>query len=146
MISLLHIPELREYNHTMATKSGKTKKKPNPLLWVLEPLMELPSYLEKPMFGCTAAYLHGRLCLVLASGDEPWNGILIPTGREHHNGIREEFPQTIQHPVLKKWLYLPEASEEFEAVSSDIVEAVRRNDRRFGVEPQERKPAMKRKT
>jgi hypothetical protein len=34
---------------------------------------------------------------------------------------------------------LPEASEDFESVASDIGETIRINDQRFGVEPKERK-------
>ena len=99
--------------------------------------MEEPSYLEKPMFGCLAIYLHGRLTLVLASGEEPWDGLLIPTEHQFHDAIVKEFRDVVQHSVLKKWLYLPEATEDFETVASDIVEAVRMNDQRFGVEPKE---------
>lgn len=118
--------------------SKKKIKKQHPLHWLFEPLMEEPSYLEKPMFGCLACYLHGRLMLILASGKEPWNGILIPTEHQFHEEIRRDFNDVAQHPVLKKWLYLPEASEDFESVASDIVEAVRTDDPRFGVEPKER--------
>jgi len=118
--------------------SSKKKKKHNPLQWVVEPLMDEPSYLEKPMFGCQACYLHGRLVLALVSGAEPWNGLLIPTDHQFHDAIRKDFKTVKQHPVLKKWLYLPEASEDFETVASDIVEAIRVNDQRFGVEPKER--------
>jgi hypothetical protein len=118
--------------------SSKKKKKHYPLHWIVEPLMEVPSYLEKPMFGCLAIYVHGRLSLLLASGEEPWNGLLIPTGHQFHESIRQDFSNVVQHPVLKKWLYLPEASDDFEAVSSDIVEIIRMNDPRFGVEPKER--------
>jgi len=118
--------------------SRKRIRKQHPLLWVVESLMEEPSYLEKPMFGCQAYYLHGRLALVLASKEEPWNGLLIPTDKQFHNAIMNDFNGVVQHPVLKKWLYLFEATEDFETVASDIVEAVRMNDQRFGVEPQER--------
>lgn len=76
--------------------------------------------------------------LVLASGEEPWNGLLIPTEHQFHDAIMKEFRDIVQHTVLKKWLYLPEATEDFETMASDIVEAVRMNDQRFGVEPQER--------
>jgi len=76
--------------------------------------------------------------LVLACGDEPWNGLLIPTDHQFHDAIVEEFRDVVQHSVLKKWLYLPEATEDFETAASDIVEAVRMNDQRFGVEPKER--------
>jgi hypothetical protein len=53
------------------------KKKPakNPLLWVVESIMEEPSYIDRAWFGCRAIYLHGRLMIVLCSGEEPWNGV-----------------------------------------------------------------------
>jgi hypothetical protein len=127
--------------------ASKTKKKPktHPLLWVVESLMEEPSYLQKTMFGCLAIYLHGRLMLVLASGEEPWNGLLIPTEHQFHDAIVKEFNDVAQHSVLKKWLYLPEATEDFETVASDIIDAIRMNDERFGVEPKERVSKRKRK-
>jgi hypothetical protein len=126
--------------------SKKKIKKLHSLLWVVESLEEEPSYLEKPMFGCLAIYLHGRLMLVLTSGEEPWNGLLIPTEHQFHDAIVKEFSDVVQHSVLKKWLYLPEATEDFETVASDIVEAVRMNDQRFGVEPKERVSKRGRKT
>ncbi len=122
----------------MPSTSSKKKKKQYPLRWVVESLLEEPSYLEKPMFGCLAVYMHGRLSLLLTSGKEPWNGLLIPTEHQFHDGIRKDFKDVVQHPVLKKWLYMPEASENFETVASDIIEASRMNDQRFGVEPKER--------
>jgi len=77
--------------------------------------------------------------LVLCSGEEPWNGVLIATKHEFHDSIRDNFDGVVQHPVLKKWLYLPEASEDFETVASNIVEAIMMNNQRFGVEPKGRK-------
>jgi hypothetical protein len=118
--------------------SSKKKKKQYPLHWVVEALMEEPSYFEKPMFGCLAVYLHGRLSLLLTSGEEPWNGMLIPTEHQFHDSIRQEFKEVVQHPVLKKWVYLPEASEDFETSAAEIMEAIRMHDQRFGVEPKER--------
>jgi len=121
------------------TSPSKKKKPQNQLRWVVEAIMEEPSYIDRAWFGCRAIYLHGRLMLVLCSGEEPWNGLMIATEHELHASIRQEFTNVVQHPVLKKWLYLPEASEDFESVSSGIVEAIRIGDQRFGVEPQERK-------
>ena len=95
------------------------------------------------MFGCLAVYLHGRLSLLLSSGEEPWNGLLIPTDHQFHDSIRRDYQNVLQHPVLKKWLYLPEGLEDFESDAQEIVEAIRMNDRRFGVEPKER--VLKRK-
>ena len=125
--------------------ASKKKKPQNPLLWVVEPLMEEASYIDRAMFGCRGIYLHGRLVLVLCSGEEPWNGLLIATDHEFHDSIRQDFETVIQHPVLKKWMYLPENSEDFESVSSEIVEAIRTGDQRFGVEPKERR-SRKRKS
>jgi len=125
------------------TSSSKKKKPQNPLLWVVDPIMEEPSYIDRAWFGCRAIYLHGRLMLVLCAGEEPWSGLLIATGHEFHDAIQQEFGNVVQHPVLRKWLYLPQASEDFETVSSEIVEAVRTGDPRFGVEPRERKRKKK---
>jgi len=78
----------------MASQIEK-KPKHHSLLWVVESLEEEPSYLEKPMFGCLAVYLHGRLMLVLASGEEPWNGLLIPTDHQFHDSILKEFQDVV---------------------------------------------------
>jgi hypothetical protein len=115
--------------------TARSKKKEYALRWVIESLEEERTYFEKTMFGCLAVYLHGRLTLLLSSGEEPWNGLLIPTDHQFHDSIRQDFPDIVQHPVLKKWLYLREVSENFETVAQDIVEALKLNDMRFGVEP-----------
>jgi hypothetical protein len=117
---------------------SKRHKKEQPLRWIIEPLMEEPSYLEKSMFGCLACYVHGRLALLLSSGEEPWNGLLIPTDYQYHDSIGHDFHDIIRHPVLKKWVYLPESTEDFESDAQGIVEAIRMNDPRFGVEPTEK--------
>ena len=90
------------------------------------------------MFGCLACYLHGRLSLLLSSGEEPWKGLLIPTDHRFHDSIRSDYQNVVQHPVLKKWLYLPESTEDFEADAALIIDAIRLNDPRFGVEPVEK--------
>ncbi len=79
------------------------------------------------------------MVLVLCSGEEPWNGLLIPTQKELHEDIMKDFNGMVQHPVLKKWLYLPENHEEFESTAMDLVEAIRLGDERIGIEPQVRK-------
>jgi hypothetical protein len=89
----------------MASTTRK-KKKQNPLLWVIGPLMDEPSYLQKPMFGCQACYLHGRLVMLLTSGAEPWNGLLIPTDHQFHESIKEDFITVVQHPVLNEEMAL----------------------------------------
>ena len=104
--------------------------------WVVESLLEEPSYIEKAMFGCKGCYLHGRLVLVLAArGKEPWNGLLVPTERKHHQSLRRDHKNLAIHPVLKKWLYLPEANEDFEDSAGALVEKILADDPRIGVEP-----------
>jgi len=116
--------------------AGRPKsRREHPLAWAVEPLREDPTYLEKPMFGCLACYWRGRMALVLAARQKPFRGILIPCEREHHGALRKEFPGLKVHTVLKKWLYLPEASEEFEESAGALVEAVLRGDERVGIEP-----------
>lgn len=127
------------------TSAKRKTPKTHPFQWIVEPLMEEPSYLQRSMFGCQACYLHGRLVLALTSGDEPWNGLLVPTSHEFHDSIRKEFSGLKQHPVLKKWLYLPEASEDFESAAMDIAEKIRLGDERFGVEPKDKTRGKKAK-
>jgi len=75
--------------------AARHSRKEYPLRWVIESLENERSYLEKPMFGCLAVYLHGLLSLLLSSGEEPWNGLLIPTERRFHDGIRTGFRDVI---------------------------------------------------
>lgn len=116
-------------------KRPPVKRKPNELRWLLEPLEGAAGFIEKPMFGCLACYLHGRLMLVLADGDEPWRGVLLPTEREHHSALMERFTGLVSHPVLGKWLYLSMADEEFETTAQSLVEAVLDADPMIGVIP-----------
>jgi hypothetical protein len=110
----------------------------HPLQWVVEPLMEQPSYLQRAMFGCLGCYLYGRLMLVLAARREPWRGLLVPTAREHHAALLREERALIAHPVLAKWLYLAESSDVFEEVAQRLVAQVLAGDPRIGVEPRHR--------
>ena len=109
------------------------------LAWVTEPLQDLPSYFEKRMFGSVGIYVHGKLVLVLAQGEEPWNGLLVPTSREHHASLIRQFPQLVVHPVLRKWLYAREDNQEFEQTAGGLVRAIQRQDERLGVLPQEKR-------
>lgn len=111
-------------------------RRSHPFQWVVEPLAEEPSYIEKAMFGCRGCYLYGRLVLVLAARRrEPWNGLLVPTEKKHHKSLRLDHKSLITHPILKKWLYLPESNDEFEESVKAMVDAILANDPRMGVEP-----------
>ena len=123
------------------TEPGVRVFKPHPLRWIVEPLEEEPSYLEKAMFGARGCYLHGRLVLVLAAREEPWKGLLVPTEKKHHPSLQEELPGLRVHEILGKWLYLPEEAEDFEEIATRLVDLITEEDPRVGVLPKPRKKA-----
>ena len=92
------------------------------------------------MFGCKGCYLYGRLVLVLAAREEPWNGLLIPTEKRYHKSLCREHKNLVTHPILKKWLYLPESNEDFEASARALVESILAHDPRIGVESKPKSP------
>ena len=112
--------------------------------WLWEPLESQPGFLLRSMFGAKAAYLDGRLVLCFCTGEEPWRGLLVPTDRAHHDSLRAEFPALVIHPILTKWLYLPETADAFERTGQTLVTLARRRDARLGVLPQPKKSRLKR--
>mgnify|MGYP002631917352 CR=1 FL=1 len=110
-------------------------------LWLIEPLEEEPTYLIKAMFGGKAVYLDGRFVLFLADKEEPWRGVLVPMERDQHAAVIADLTTLSPHPVLPKWLYLPEAEDSFEKDAQWLVMRIRARDRRIGIVP----PAAKRK-
>lgn len=107
----------------------------HPLAWVIEPLEAEPTLLVRPMFGGKAVYLDGRLVLFLAARKEPWRGVLVPTFHLHHASLQDERPALLPHPILPKWLYLPETAPEFESTTAWVVARIRARDARIGIEP-----------
>jgi len=107
--------------------------------WLWEPMERDPRFLLRSMFGAKAAYLDGKLMLCFCAGDEPWRGLLICTSREHHAALRADFPVLAPHPVLPKWLYLPESDDAFERTAARLVALALRRDPRLGVSPGVRK-------
>jgi hypothetical protein len=77
--------------------------------------------------------------LALASGDPPWDGILVATAREHHAALTGFVPELRVHPVLGKWLYLPAAEDGFERQARRLAELACADDARIGVEPKPRR-------
>ena len=101
--------------------------------WLWEPLQSDPTFLLRSMFGTRAAYLDGRLVLCFCARQEPWRGVLVCTEREHQASLRAEFPSLLPHPILPKWLYLPESSDAFESIATRLVRAARARDPRLGI-------------
>jgi hypothetical protein len=117
---------------------GKTRRV-HPYQWLWEPLETDPAFLVRPMFGGKSLYLDGQLMLYFTAKKEPWRGVLVCTDRTRHAELLAEFPELSPHPILPKWLYLPESAERFESAAERLVALARRRDPRLGVSPQLKK-------
>ena len=111
----------------------------NSLAWIFDVFEHDPSYIRTRMFGSDAAYLDGLLCLVAADRGEPWSGLLVCTSRDRHAALVDEIPALQPHPVLGKWLYVPQDDPDFEAIAETLTALVLARDPRIGVEPKPRK-------
>ena len=114
-------------------------KAEHPLQWLADPLADEPTFVLKSWFGGRTIMLHGNHQLFLTTQGEPWQGVLVCTFHEHHESLRAEFPSLGQHPVLGKWLYLPESAETFERDAKRLVQLVRARDPRLGIPPSPKK-------
>jgi hypothetical protein len=115
----------------------------NSLLWIFDAFEREPTYIHKRMFGSDAAYIDGLLCLIAADRDAPWNGLLVCTSQDRHAALIDEMPALRPHPVLGKWLYVPEADPAFEDVVERMTALVLARDPRVGVEPKPRRRGEK---
>lgn len=115
--------------------------------WIFQSFERHPSFFAKRMFGGLAAYLHGRMMMILVeptkTGRWNWHGVLICTEFAHQPSIIDEFPQLAPHEILKKWLYLDSRQDDFEPTMERIAAAIARDDRRFGIRPQVNKQKPK---
>jgi hypothetical protein len=116
-------------------------RKAIPHEFVLEALAEL-SPVTRPMFGCLAVYGGEKIVLVLrdkredATGD---NGVWLATTREHHESLRQEFPNMRSIGVLGKdvtgWQLLPAEAADFEEAALRACELIVAGDARIGKIP-----------
>ena len=142
------------------TKKKISKKKPKKifeLTWTYENFEEHPTFYTNRMFGGLAVYAHHKMMMLIAEdpGEKTyrgqnydfdiWNGLLFPTEYEYQDSLQKDFPQLVQHPILKKWLYLPLSTENFEETAHDCALRIRSNDKRFGIFPKLSDPKKKKK-
>lgn len=111
----------------------------HPLQWLADPLADEPTLVLKAWFGGRTLMLRGQHRLFLTAQGEPWQGMLVCTFHEHQPSLLAEFPSLVRHPILGKWLYLPESCETFERDAKRLVQLVRARDPRIGVPPSPRK-------
>jgi hypothetical protein len=114
-------------------------KRVHPLAWLWEPLEGDPSFVLGSMFGTKVVYLDGKLALCFASKSEPWRGVLACVEREHHQSLTSQFSSLVPHPILPKWLYLPESADDFERVAEQLVAMAGERDPRIGIMPRQAK-------
>ncbi len=65
------------------------------------------------------------------------------TSQERQAELIAEFPGLQPHPVLGKWLYLPQTEEDFETLATRLAALALARDPRLGVAP---RPRSRRKT
>ncbi len=110
------------------------KAKPqHPLQWLWDDLESDPDFTLRSMFGGRVAYFDGRQCLFFTAQEEPWSGVLVCMERENHAALIATIPALKPHPVLGKWLYLPDTHEDFERLAQAIVRLARQRDPRIGI-------------
>ena len=114
-------------------------KREHPLGWLAEAVQAEPTFVFKSWFGGRSIMLHGKHQLFLTTQGEPWQGVLVCTFHEHQPSLLAEFPALQQHPILGKWLYLPETADTFERDARRLVQLARAGDTRLGVAPSPRK-------
>jgi hypothetical protein len=107
--------------------------------WILDRFSEHPTFFTKRMFGGLAVYLFERQMLVLVeptkTGRWHWHGVLVCTDHEHHNSLQREFPALKPHDVLRKWLFIDSAEDDFELITEAVAERIAHNDPRLGILP-----------
>jgi hypothetical protein len=115
--------------------------------WIFQVFEDHPSFFTKRMFGGLAAYLFGRMVMVLVeptrTGRWKWHGVLICTEHAQQPAIIKEFPQLAPHDILKKWLYIDSRHEDFESTMESVAKAIAQDDQRFGVLAHPRKERVR---
>lgn len=100
----------------------------------------------RPMFGCTAIYVGEKIVLILRQkpSHERDNGVWLATAQEHHESLREEFPNMRSIELLgekvSQWQVLPVDAPDFEESAMRACELVIAGDPRLGKIPKSRKP------
>lgn len=118
-------------------------RREHPLEWLTEGVQREPTFVFKSWFGGRSIMLRSKHQLFLTTQGEPWQGVLVCTFHDHQPSLLAEFPALKRHPILGKWLYLPESAETFERDALQLVRLARAGDPRIGVAPSPRKPRAK---
>jgi hypothetical protein len=122
------------------------QRKPIPHEFVLDAIAPL-SPTTRPMFGCLAIYVKDKIVLILRDKRDQTadNGVWLATTEEHHQSLRQEFPNMRSIKVLRKkvtgWQVLPADAKDFEEAAQRACELVLAGDPRIGKVPGARRPS-----
>jgi hypothetical protein len=119
--------------------------------------LDEPDFFCKKMFGGLACYYRGLMVACLMEGDYDdnvwkkrryafplWRGILIPTDFVHQNSLLKDLKGAHQHPVLKKWLYLPLEADDYDETARQMMVLLAKADPRLGIVPGLRRKSRRR--
>jgi hypothetical protein len=95
----------------------------------------------RPMFGCLAVYVGGKIVLILRDRHDATqdNGVWLATTEQHHESLRREFPNMRSIQVFGKevtgWQVLPADAPDFEEAALHACELIAARDPRVGKVP-----------
>jgi hypothetical protein len=112
------------------------QKKTIPFQFVLEAL-STKDPMVKPMFGCHAVYVNGKIVLILRQKSNALkdNGVWIATSHDHHASLKKLLPCLRPITVFGEnggWQNIPEEAVDFEECVVAACELILRNDARIG--------------
>jgi hypothetical protein len=120
------------------------QRKAIPHEFVLDAITAL-SPRTRSMFGCLAVYVEEKIVLILRDkGNETAdNGVWLATTEDHHQSLRDEFPNMRSIRVLGKkvtgWQVLPVDAPDFEEAALRACELILARDPRIGKVPGKRR-------
>ncbi|MNL72857.1 hypothetical protein D3C87_1982360 [compost metagenome] len=60
---------------------------------------------------------------------------MVCTSQDRHAALLVDIPALLPHPVLGKWLYLPQSDDSFESIAATLADLAVARDPRMGVAP-----------
>ena len=126
------------------------QRKPVPHPFVLDALDSL-SPVTRSMFGCLAVYVDDKIVLALRDKRDSTadNGVWLATTREHHESLRNDFPNMRSIAVLGEdvtsWQILAADAPDFEEAALHACELIAARDPRIGKVPKRRTTRAKQK-
>jgi hypothetical protein len=127
------------------------KEKEIPFSFVLERLDAL-SPVIRPMFGCFAVYVSGKMVLILRNRKEyaADNGVWVATKPEHHETLKPLLPSMRSILLLgaagtSSWQNIPLEADDFEECAMQACDLILKNDPRIGKIPKPKKKKIRKR-